>query len=405
MYGVYESGCDCSEFFISESPLAPKGGWYTYAVREQTIKSLVRDHMPYSRVKERMREDFCLDISIGIMWEWFNKQAEQIHFFEEFEEWSAELFSGVLCIDEVYEGKWRIFMATDCIADIPIAFMVAEKADEEALEKFLTMVSERGIIPDVIITDGSPLYKESLREKWRDVEHQLCIFHVLKGFNKVIVDYVRSLKNRLSRQGNKGRKRKRGRPSKQAQYQRKRKKRKKEDAGFIWEHQYLLVKKHCRWTGEDKENFTRMCRIIPALRVLRDLVESFHGLFEHDISQRQARYRRTRLLNKPDFQRLSCFKRIANMIPKEKFEKMIVFLGYENLDRTSNHVERTNRGFRMLQKTRYKRRTVRTIVNALMHEWVYLMKLHPLYDRPLEKVQPCCSTVDIPDRISVKKAA
>jgi len=405
MYGAYESRCNCSKFFISESPLAPKGGWYTYAVREQIIKSLVRDHMPYSRVKERMRDDFCIDISIGIMWKWFNDEAEQVHFFKEFEQWSTALFSGVVCIDEVYEGTWRIFMATDCISDIPIAFMVAEKADEEALDKFLDTLSGRGIIPEVIITDGSPLYKESLRERWKDVKHQLCIFHVLKGFNKVIVDCVRALKNRISRQGNKGRKRKRGRPSKQAQYQRNRNKRKKEEARFIWKHQYLLVKKKCRWTKEDKEAFRRLCRIAPTLKHVRDLVEKFHSLFERGISQQQARYRRTKLLNNPYSQKLSCFKRIANMIPKEKFEKMIVFLSYENLDRTSNHVERTNRRFRMLQKTRYKRRTVRTIVNALMHEWVYLMKLHPLYGKPLKKLRSCFNVAGISDRASVKKVA
>ncbi len=44
---------------------------------------------------------------------------------------------------------------------------------------------------------------------------------------------------------------------------------------------------------------------------------------------------------------------------------MIVFLGWENVDRTNNHVERNNRVFRMLQKTRYKRRKTHTIEKAL----------------------------------------
>ncbi len=44
---------------------------------------------------------------------------------------------------------------------------------------------------------------------------------------------------------------------------------------------------------------------------------------------------------------------------------MIVYLGWENVDRTNHHVERHNRVFRMLQKTRYKRRKVHTIEKAI----------------------------------------
>ncbi len=65
-------------------------------------------------------------------------------------------------------------------------------------------------------------------------------------------------------------------------------------------------------------------------------------------------------------------------ISKDKFDKMIVFLGWENVDRTSNHVERNNRVFRMLQKTRYKRRKVHTIEKALELELYARMLVHPL---------------------------
>ena len=57
---------------------------------------------------------------------------------------------------------------------------------------------------------------------------------------------------------------------------------------------------------------------------------------------------------------------------------MIVFLGWKNVDRTSNHVERNNRVFRMLQKTRYKRRKVYTIEKAIELELYARMLVHPL---------------------------
>lgn len=36
--------------------------------------------------------------------------------------------------------------------------------------------------------------------------HQLCVFHVIKEVNKLILDGVRTVKNRIKRQGKKGRK-------------------------------------------------------------------------------------------------------------------------------------------------------------------------------------------------------
>ena len=72
---------------------------------------------------------------------------------------------------------------------------------------------------------------------------------------------------------------------------------------------------------------------------------------------------------------------------KEKFEKMIVFLGWENVECTNNHVERNNRAFRMMQKTRYKRRKDHTIKKALELELYARMLQHPLYQ---------CKTRDVP---------
>lgn len=80
-------------------------------------------------------------------------------------------------------------------------------------------------------------------------------------------------------------------------------------------------------------------------------------------------------------------------LAKDKFEKMIVFLAWENIDRTNNHVERNNRVFRMLQKTRYKRRKQHTLEKALELEIYARMLQHPLYQQknsliPITMKQP-----------------
>ena len=139
---------------------------------------------------------------------------------------------------------------------------------------------------EVAITDGSPLYKDSLQSYWQDLEHQLCVFHVIKEVNKLILDGVRAIKNQLKRQGQKGRKKRRGRPSKKAQYQRQRRQgmSKKEQATFIWEHQYLIVRKEAELRDQEREELALMITIAPELALLRRFNQQFYRLFESDIT-------------------------------------------------------------------------------------------------------------------------
>jgi hypothetical protein len=73
-------------------------------------------------------------------------------------------------------------------------------------------------------------------------------------------------------------------------------------------------------------------------------------------------------------------------ISKDKFDNMIVFLGWENGERTNNHAERNNRVFRMMQKTRYKRRKVHTLEKALELELYTRMLEHPSYPHNVREV-------------------
>ena len=63
---------------------------------------------------------------------------------------------------------------------------------------------------------------------------------------------------------------------------------------------------------------------------------------------------------------------------------MITFLRWENVERTNNHVERNNRVFRMLQKTRYKRRRTHTLEKALELDLYARMLKHPLYRQKIK---------------------
>lgn len=378
--GVYKAKCACCKYFQAPIPGVPSGGRYSYEVRNTIANAVIRDRMPYRLVQERMAEDYRLAVSVGYIHDCFVWAHRQID-TEAYWDFVKATFSGVLCIDEVHDGGRTILFASDPLSNFTVSFDLVESNDQEHMNAFLQKLKDRGLEVQVAITDGSPLYKDSLQSYWVNLEHQLCVFHVIKEVNKLILDGVRSLKNRIRRQGNKGRKRNKGRPTEKARQQRARRKgmAKKEQATFIWDHQYLIVRKEDELTDEEKEQLALLFQIAPELETFRRFNQQFYALFDKEITQQQARYRRTRMVNNLEYQAHPFLARALKKLAKDKFEKMIVFLGWENVDATNNHVERNNRVFRMMQKTRYKRRRNHTIQRALELDLYARMLKHPLY--------------------------
>jgi len=401
--GVYQSRCSCCKFFQSAIEGVPYKGQYSYAVRDAVANAVIRDRMPYELVQEKMVEDHFLEISIGYVHFCFLWAHEQIDMGEHWD-FVRSNFSGVLCIDEVHDGDWTILFATDPLNDFTVSFKLIEQNDQDNMDAFLQALKDRGLDVVVAITDGSPLYKDSLQTWWKDIQHQLCIFHVIKEVNKLILNGVRDIKNRIKRQGNKGRKRRRGRPTRKAQQQRQAKKEmtKKEQSAFIWEYQYLIVKKQGNLTDQDQENLALMFEIAPELKLFRQFNHQFYRLFQQGITKQQARYRRTQMINNQDYLNNPFLQKALKKLKKEPFEKMITFLLWENVERTNNHVERNNRSFRMMQKTRYKRRKKHTIEKALELNLYARMVKHPLYSSQPD-VRPI--RLPLPEKSTQKMAA
>ncbi len=377
--GVYQAQCDCCKYFQAAIAGVPYRGRYSYEVRNTVANALIRDRMPYALVINRMRQDYGLSVSLGYVHACFRWAHDQID-MEEHWDFVTSQFSGVLCVDEVHDSGRTILFATDPLNNFTVSFKLVETNDQVHMDAFLQTLKDRGLVVQVAITDGSPLYKDSLQSHWKGLEHQLCIFHVIKEVNKLILNGVRAIKNQIKRQGNKGRKKRRGRPSQRAQQQRQRRRgmSKKEQATFIWEHQYLIVRKEDELSEQDRDDLALMVQIAPELELFRRFNQQFYRLFEPGITKQSARYRRTRMVNNAAYQGNSFLAKALKKISKDKFDKMIVFLGWKNVDRTSNHVERNNRVFRMLQKTRYKRRKVYTIEKAIELELYARMLVHPL---------------------------
>jgi hypothetical protein len=394
--GVYQARCACCTYCQASIAGVPSRGRYAWEVRNTVANAVMRDRMPYQAVSRRMQEDDHLQVSAGYIHACFLWAHEQINMTAHWECVLAN-FAGVLCIDEVHDSGRTILFATAPLGDFTVSFKLVETNDQDHMNTFLQALKDWGLDVQVAMTDGAPLYKDSLQRYWTDSEHPLGIFHVIKEGNKRILDGVRAVKNRCKRQGNKGRKKRRGRPSKKARQQQQYRKgmSKKEQATFLWDHQYLIVRKEEDLSEQDKQALALMWQIAPALKLFREFNQQFYRLLARGLTKKCARYRRMRLGNNRQYQANAFLAKALKKLSPDKFDKMIVFLGWENGERTNNHVERNNRVFRMMQKTPYQRRKAHTLEKALALELYARMLEHPLYQHNVRELPVLCQETAI----------
>ena len=65
-----------------------------------------------------------------------------------------------------------------------MAFTLVASNDQDHMQRFLKNLKAWGLVPEVVVTDGSNLYPELLAKLWPDARHQLCVFHVLKELHR-----------------------------------------------------------------------------------------------------------------------------------------------------------------------------------------------------------------------------
>jgi transposase-like protein len=233
------------------------------------------------------------------------------------------------------------------------------------MRRFLGNLKNWGLVPEVVVTDGSNLYPTILGELWPSARHQLCVFHVLKDLHKDVLDAVRRLRRGLSRRGNRGRKRKRGRRPKG--YAKRRSLTNKEKSAFIFKHRWLIVRRRDKLSDQERADLATMLSYLPELKTLRDFVDRHLVLFEEGQSEVSAWSRHTSLITNRSFLAVPELASAIGALAAEKFAKMIAFLKTPACRRvrTNNHVERVNRKLRYEEKARYKWRKRRTTVRFL----------------------------------------
>ena len=364
-YGEYRARCGCCTTFRTTPPGVEPRALYDNKVRQAVLDRILDDGMSAERVIASMRRDFSLDLSDGFVYDCLGREAKRLDMADH-RRWVLDRFSGTLCVDELHLGRNTLLLATDPLQDLPVAFALVAANDQDHMRRFLGNLKTWGLVPGVVVTDGSNLYPAILAEFWPDARHQLCVFHVLKELHKHVLDAVRRLRRGLSRRGNRGRKRKPGRRPKG------RAKRRgltnKEKSAFVFKHRWLIVRRRDKMSEQERADLAAMLNYLPELRTLRDFVDDLGMLFEEGQSEPRAWGRHAALIVNRSFLAMPELARAVGALAAEKFAKMIAFLKSAACRRvrTNNHVERVNRKLRYEEKARYKWRKRRTTVRFLV---------------------------------------
>jgi transposase-like protein len=201
---------------------------------------------------ESLRREFLLNLCTGFVYDVLRDCAKELDMAEHRRK-VVQQFSGTLCVDELHLGTSTLLLATDPLNNFPVAFVLVSANDHNHMLRFLKNLKNWGLMPRVVITDDSSLYPAVLGKLWPDATHQLCVFHIIKNINKLILDALRRIRAAMIRQGKKGPKKKRGRKTKGAKAARRhRGLTVKEKANFVFKHRYLIVKRRENFNGSDR---------------------------------------------------------------------------------------------------------------------------------------------------------
>jgi Transposase len=367
-YAEYKTRCACRKTFRSWPLDVPPKSDYDSLVRNATLDRLLGDGLNVQRVLAAMKRDFCLELSEGFVYDCLRWKVAQLD-LPAHRRMVLERFSGTLCVDELHLGRFTLLLATDPSSDLPVAFALVKRNDQQHMRRFLHNLKSWGLLPRVVVSDGSDLYPAVLAELWPAARHQLCVFHLLKDINDLILKGVRRLAGAMQRRGKAGRKRKRGRPSKRQQAARKAAgPTLAQKAAFIKKHRFLIVKTTGAMNKEQWDNLAKMFAYEPRLRTLWQFACDVQDCLQKEARVQTLYKRRAALLRQAKYQEVPELAKAMELLGAEKFKKAVAFVYSQAGEkvRTNNHVERANRRLRFWEKARYKWRRRRWVVRFVL---------------------------------------
>ncbi|HEY8745232.1 MAG TPA: hypothetical protein VIU62_19250 [Chloroflexota bacterium] len=171
----------CGHFFRAQPPFLRRCASYTNRVVSKAVAAVYTDGMAMTRVTERLARDFWVQPSEAMIRHWCHDYTHGLDFVQDYQPWVVEGFSGVLCVDEVYQKQLALLLAVDPKApqgDRLVGYQLVHGAVRQAdVADFFRRLQAVGIDPDEVITDGSALYPALVSAVWPQAAHQLCLFH------------------------------------------------------------------------------------------------------------------------------------------------------------------------------------------------------------------------------------
>jgi hypothetical protein len=351
---------------------------YDHQVRQAVIDRILQDKLNLSTVQASMQRDFLVKLSSGYIYAALEHAIRQFD-GNEFRQRVLQDFSGVLCIDEIHLGRRVLLLASDPIADNPVACALVSRNDAAHMVRFMRNLKNHGFSPHTVVSDRSHLYPPAIESVWPEAQHQLCVFHVIAELNKLVLDAARQVRRELKpKQIKKGR----GRPSRKQQAKARRLKELRAKADLLFRNRHVLVRKRSKMTTRQKQFLDELTSLSPVLATLRSFTDDVQALFLVRRSKDQAWRIWRRMRRSAKYLGAPSLAKALEVLSKANMEKLLVYLD-ESLanrtkTRTNNHVERCNRKLRYLEKVRYKWRRSRTIIRHVLlqfQNWIQTKKI------------------------------
>lgn len=191
----------CQHYFRAQPPFLRPDATYSRRVMHKAIEAVHQDGMAMRRVPERLARDFWVSPSEGMVRLWCRAYQTTFEFEADYQPWVVSEFSGILCVDEVYQDQLALLLAVDPAApdgDRLVGYqLVHGHVDAGIIGAFLTRLREAGVQPEEVITDGSALYPTVLAKVWPVAAHQLCLFHETRRVTRAAMEVIQAARSAL----------------------------------------------------------------------------------------------------------------------------------------------------------------------------------------------------------------
>jgi hypothetical protein len=193
----------CSRMFRAQPPFLRPRAVYTRRVVQKAIDAVYRDGLAARIVPDRLARDFWVKPDEKMVRLWCHAYAAEIDFGVDYQPWVVANFSGILCVDEVYQGDLALLLAVDPGApdgDRLVGYTLLPKTREvnqSMVKVFVERLQAAGVTPDEVITDDSRLYPAVLADVWPTAMHQLCLFHATRRVVRAVSEVVKQVRRTL----------------------------------------------------------------------------------------------------------------------------------------------------------------------------------------------------------------